>query len=168
MSAPERDPYGRHRFAVDIGDDGRPLGFTAVRGLSVRVQARASGEDDTGGSDDWWDWGDRIRDVFDAIPPAPRRRTASPHLTLRRGVTDDRRLWDWLRDWVSGTVDPRDVRVFLLDEAGDRRRGWRCLDATPVRWRGPELVADRPGVATEALELAHDGVEAIDAPIDHA
>lgn len=160
MSAPRRDPYGRHRFAVDIGDDRRPMGFTEVRGLSVRVQARPERDD---ADDDWSDWGDRIRAAIGAPPPAPRRRTASPHLALRRGVTDDRRLWDWLHDWVAGTADPRDVRVFLLDGTGDRRRGWRCRDATPVRWRGPELVADRPGAATETLELVHDGVEAIDA-----
>jgi hypothetical protein len=165
MSAPGRDPYGRHRFAVDIGDDGRPMGFTEVRGLSVRVQARPAGEGDGDGDGDgdWFDWGDRLRATLGAAPPATGRRTTSPHLTLRRGVTDDRRLWDWLRDWVAGTVDPRDVCVFLLDDAGDRRRGWRCHDATPVRWRGPELVADRPDVATETLELAHHGVEAIDA-----
>jgi len=174
MSSSGRDPYGRHRFAVDIGDDGPPMGFTEVRGLSVRVRALAgddeSSDGDGNGSEggDRWDWGDRLRDVLDAAPPAPRRRTVSPHLTLRRGVTDDRRLWDWLRDWVSGAADPRTVRVFLLDETGDRRRGWRCRDATPTRWQGPELVADRPGVATETLELAHAGVEALDGPIDHA
>jgi len=155
------DPYVSHRFAVDLGDDRRPLGFAEVTGLSVRVQAQsADGDDDR--TPEWLDWQDRPRRTHGAMPAPTRRRTTSPPLRLRRGVTDDRRLWDWLRGWVDGTVKPRLVRVFLLDEAGDRTRGWRCRGATPVRWEGPELAADRPGVATETLELAHEGIDAID------
>jgi len=145
------DPYLRHRFDVDVGDGRPPLGFTEVDGLSVRVQTRPPDERDRRG-----------RAIGrPGVSPAPRRRTASPTLTLRRGITDDRRLWDWLRDWVDGTVDRRDVRVFLLDATGERARGWRCLDAEPVRWEGPRLAADRSAAATEALELAHEGIEAI-------
>lgn len=162
MSADERtDPYGRHRFAVDIVDDRTPLGFTEVRGLSVRVQAKPAEADAADPEPNWLDWDDRLGRTVRSIPPPPRRRTTSPLLTLRRGITDDRRLWDWLRDWVEGAVEPRDVRVFLLDDAGDRTRGWRCCDATPVRWTGPELAADRSAAATETLELAHGGIEAI-------
>lgn len=156
------DPYRRHRFAVDIGDDRQPLGFTEVRGLSVRVQARPGEEaGDDAGDADWLDWRDRF-DAISRLPSVPRRRTASPPLTLRRGITDDRRLWDWLRDWVNGQVERRDVRVYLLDAAGERARGWRCRDATPARWTGPELAADRPAAATETLELVHEGLDAID------
>lgn len=156
------DPYRRHRFDVDIGDDRPPLGFTEVRGLSVRVQARPSEEagNDDAGDADWLDWRDRFGPIG-RVPSVPRRRTASPPLTLRRGITDDRRLWDWLRDWVNGRVERRDVRVYLLDAAGERARGWRCRDATPARWTGPELAADRPAAATETLELVHEGLDAI-------
>jgi hypothetical protein len=153
------DPYRRHRFDVDIGDDRPSLGFTEVRGLSVCVQARPAEEpgNDDAAKVDWFDW----RGPFGAVPSPSRRRTASPALTLRRGITDDRRLWDWLRDWVAGRAERRDVRVFLLDAAGERARGWRCRDATPARWTGPELAADRPAAATETLELAHEGIDAI-------
>ena len=158
------DPYRRHRFAVDIGDDRLPLGFTEVGGLSVRVQTRPADEaetDEAEGDVDWLDWGDRLGRAVRPVPPEPRRRTASPPLTLRRGITDDRRLWDWLQEWVDGRVEKRDVRVYLLDAAGERARGWRCRDATPARWTGPELAADRPAAATETLELVHEGIEAI-------
>jgi len=158
------DPYRRHRFDVDIGDDRPPLGFTEVRGLSVRVQARGADVDETETETEdaptWLDWRDRF-DAVGRVPSVPRRRTASPSLTLSRGITDDRRLWDWLRDWVDGRVERRDVRVYLLDGVGERARGWRCRDATPVRWTGPELAAERPAVATETLELVHEGLDAI-------
>lgn len=164
MSDDRVDPYGRHRFDVDLGDGRPPLGFTDVSGLSVRVQAAegdGEGAPEREGDVDWFDWGDRLGRAAGRRPPASRRRTVSPPLTLRRGVTDDRRLWDWLQNWIDGRVEPRLVRVFLLDDAGDRARGWRCLDATPVRWAGPELAADRPAPAMETLELTHEGIEAI-------
>jgi phage tail-like protein len=154
------DPYGRHRFDVDLGDDRPSLGFTEVSGLSVRVQVRsADGEADD--PPNWLDGGGRFGRSTDRIPSAPRRRAVSPTLTLRRGITDDRRLWDWLRDWIAGVVKPRTVRVYLLDATGERARGWRCRDARPVRWDGPELAANRAAAATESLELAHGGIEAI-------
>jgi phage tail-like protein len=160
MSDERADPYCRHRFDVDIGDGRPPLGFTDVGGLSVRVRARPT---DEGAGDvvDRLDGRGRRGHSADRVSPASDRRTTSPPLTLRRGITDDRRLWDWLHDWVTGTVKPRTVRVFLLDPTGERARGWCCRDARPVRWDGPELAADRVATATETLELAHEGIEAI-------
>lgn len=168
MTRPE--PYRSHRFEVAIGD-WDPIGFSEVHGLAVDVGVRSESdvEDDAADGfdlDDWidpgeWPWpGGRGR--RDREPPAPQRRTESPPLELTRGVTDDRRLEAWVTEWVEGAVKPRDVGVWLLDAAGERARGWLCVRATPVRWRGPDLVADRSGVATETLELAHEGVEPIE------
>jgi phage tail-like protein len=159
-----RDPYPSHRFEVDIGT-GERLGFAAVRGLSVRVEVapdEESGPGVSGGDDSsWWNFGDWFDQYRESLPSTERRRTQSPNLQLRRGVSDDTTLWDWLQHWVAGTIKPRTVHVLLLDGTGRPVRGWRCLSATPVEWRGPELVADRSGVAMEELELAHDGLEAV-------
>ncbi|RXK51604.1 phage tail protein [Halorientalis pallida] len=160
---PGDDPYPGHRFEVDIGTETR-LGFTAVRGLSVRVEvAPDETESAPGDTDDspWWDFGDWFDQYRESLPATERRRTQSPNLHLRRGVGDDTTLWDWVQEWVAGTAKPRTVHVLLCDGAGRPVRGWRCLSATPVEWTGPELVADRSGVATEELELAHEGLEAV-------
>lgn len=174
------DPYTSHRFTVEV--DGLVVGgFAEVRGLSTSVEVRPDGEPDA--ATDWEAWrdvvgqhtgnvgtalrerfgdtelGERIASDVRAVIPSANRRTTSPHLELRRGVTDSRAQWDWLQGWVDGEVEPRDVRIFLLDGAGNEARGWVCRDATPTRWRGPELVADRSAVAMETLELAHDGLE---------
>lgn len=157
------DPYGAHRFRV--GCEALPkLGFTEVRGLSVGVAVRADEGDGDEASDppEWWHWSDWYERLdWEDDPSAERRRTHSPNLELSRGVTDDTSLWSWLRGWVDGDVDPQDVTVCLLDSAGDPVRGWVCRAARPVRWTGPHLVADRPAVATESLELAHEGVDAV-------
>jgi len=176
------DPYLGNRFSVEV--DGRIVGGVAeVRGLSVDVEVRA-GSDEQPDGQPWAALRDMVgsagavaetvRERFDgdgsgagavseldAALAATDRRVSSPHLELTRGVTDSDALWRWLREWVEGEAEPRDVRVFLLDGEGNRARGWRCPRATPTRWSGPELIADRNAVATETLELAHDGLEAI-------
>ncbi|MFC6988026.1 phage tail protein [Haloplanus sp. GCM10025708] len=155
-----RRPCQRHRFVVDV--DGLPeLGFTEVRGLEVSVDDRRDGsttESDSGG---WWNrTGGLLDRLVDRGPAGRRRETTSPNLELRRGVTGDPVLWDWLQGWVGGGVEPRTVSVYLVDDAGDAAVGWVCPSATPVEWTGPNLRADDPGVAMEKLELAHDGLDA--------
>lgn len=156
MSERAADPYGAHRFRVVSDALPGELGFTEVRGLSVRVADR---EDDGPDAVEVgregrlrWPGGDRSPGQLE---------TRSPTLELRRGVSEDRSLWDWLQSWVAGDVDPQDVRVCLLDGRGRPVRGWVCQAAKPVRWRGPDLVADRAAVATETLTLAHEGIEAV-------
>lgn len=178
------DPYTSHRFTVEV-DDLVVGGFAEVRGLSTSVEVRDAG--DATGWETWRDVvgqhtgnvgatlrerfgdtevGESIASDVGAVIPSTNRRTTSPHLELRRGVTDSRALWDWLQGWVDGQVEPRDVRVFLLDGAGNEARGWVCRGATPTRWSGPDLVADRNAVAMESLELAHDGLELLNVSDD--
>jgi hypothetical protein len=163
------DPYGAHRFRVTC--DALPgLGFSAVRGLSVRVETTPAEEEGERPDRDrprrWWErgaWPGRRPTPPGREPRSPPRREArSPPLVLRRGVTDDDALWRWLRDWLDGEVPPQDVRVCLLDDGGDPVRGWVCRGARPVRWQGPDLDAGRAAVATETLELAYDGLAAVE------
>lgn len=148
------DPYHSHRFAVAV--DGLPdLGVTEVRGLEATVEDRTGPS--TGDADrPWWNPGGILDGVVDR--PSRERETRSPNLELWRGVTDEPALWHWLAEWVEGRIEPRTVRVSLLDETGAAAVGWVCPGATPVEWTGPKLAADAPGVATERLELAHDGI----------
>lgn len=152
------DPYPAHRFRVSC-DELPELGFTEVRGLSVSV---AVGDAEAPAVDrlDWRDLRSRPDRPTEEIPSS-RRETRSPTLELRRGVTDDQSLWTWLQSWVAGEAEPQDVYVCLLDDEGRPVRGWVCRAATPARWVGPDLVADRAAVATETLELVHEGIEAV-------
>ncbi|EMA06235.1 phage tail protein [Haloferax denitrificans] len=168
MTAAESDPYGAHRFRVRC-DVLPKLGFSEVRGLSVAVE---SANDDESGSEprppDTDGRGRRARKrpgprrrPRPRPPSPPRRETSSPPLELRRGVTDDRSLWAWFRAWADGETTPQDVRICLLDATGEPVWGWVCRAATPVRWTGPHLVADAAAVATESLELTHEGIHAV-------
>lgn len=168
MSDREDDPYGAHRFSVT--SEALPtLGFAEVRGLSVAVAERddevktEEREEATTARPSVSHWLD-APDHPKATIPEERRRTRSPPLELRRGLTDDRTLWTWLQDWVAREIEARDVRICLLDGGGRPVRGWICRAATPMRWIGPDLVAEREAVAFETLELVHEGIESIDDP----
>lgn len=155
-----RPRYRQHRFAVDV-DGLPPLGFTEVDGLEVSVDSRQDSQRDTEAETEqgrWWD----VRDTINRVAAAAglNREASAPNLELRRAVGDDLVLWNWLQDWVDGRTGQRTVTVSLLDETGEATVGWVCEDARPVEWTGPTLDADRPGVAMEALELAHDDLTA--------
>lgn len=161
MSERGADPHGTHRFRVtcDVLPEG--LGFTEVRGLSVRVAEPDAAGPAAGraGRKGRIEGRRRRPGRSDEGYPAERRETTSPTLALSRGVSDDRSLWNWLQSWAAGEVEPRDVRVCLLDARGEPVRGWVCRAARPVRWRGPDLVAERAAVATETLTLSHEGID---------
>ncbi|WP_424009047.1 phage tail protein [Haloferax denitrificans] len=166
MTAAESEPYGAHRFRVRC-DVLPKLGFSEVRGLSVAVES--ANDDESGSEPRPPDTDGRGRRPRKRPGPRrrprprskPRRETSSPPLELRRGVTDDRSLWAWFRAWADGETTPQDVRICLLDATGEPVRWWVCRAATPVRWTGPHLVADAAAVATESLELTHEGIHAV-------
>ena len=49
------------------------------------------------------------------------------------------------------------AQIAVLDAEGTPVTFWSLLDVFPVRWTGPNLDIDTTQVATETLELAHNG-----------
>jgi phage tail-like protein len=49
------------------------------------------------------------------------------------------------------------AQIAVLDPEGAPVTFWNLLDVFPVRWTGPNLDIDTAQVATETLELAHNG-----------
>lgn len=139
--AERTDPLGNFRYFVEI-DGITVAGFSEVSGLQVEVETEDYNE---GG----------INDSTHRLPKIARY----PNLTLRRGVADSTALWDWQCDVARGIVKPRSIHIVLQDDLRAERWRWRCLDAYPVRWTGPELRANESSVAVESLELVHMGLE---------
>jgi len=144
MSDRPPDPYTADRFTVEVASYGT-IDVSEVTGLEATVGTRT--ESRVPGLPRWL-VGERT--VRDAV---------SPPLVLTRGVARETRLRGWFDDWVAETVGRREVRVSLLDRDGLPAVRWTCGRAYPTRWTGPKLRANRRAVATESLELAHDGVE---------
>jgi len=81
-------------------------------------------------------------------------------LVLKRGVADMRSpLLRWCKSVMSGglaqAVTPMDVSVYLLDEEGNKIRGWTFQAAYPVRWGVDEFSSTKNSVVIETIELAY-------------
>lgn len=135
------DPHLSYRFLVEL-DSLIVAGFSEVSGLEVEI---ATEDYQEGGINT------HTHKLF--------KHASSPNLVLRRGMTDSRVLWEWVRDAtaVQPTAERRNVRVVLLDSIGRETWGWEFHEAYPVKWTGPEFQADEASVAVETLELVHRG-----------
>lgn len=134
------DPYLDFRFHVQI-ESIVVAGFSEVGGLEVEVGTL---EYEEGGRNDY----------THELPG----RASHAHLELRKGLTVSRALIDWMRDVATGTVERKNVFVFLMGTEGLPEWGWQCEGAYPVRYSAPDLQADGNEVAVETLELAHRGL----------
>ncbi|MDP2326851.1 MAG: phage tail protein [Dehalococcoidia bacterium] len=128
--------------------DGMEVGsFTEVSGLEVEIQVEEIPE---GGQNEY----------IHRVPG----RMKWPNLVLKRGVTTNDGLQNWLRTSSGekfageGNVVPRlTVALSMVDGMGTVLREWTFYDAFPVKWRGPRFSASSNDVATEELEIVHHG-----------
>lgn len=137
------DPYGNYNFLVEIQGITRAA-FQEASGFDSSidvVEHREGGENTT------------LRKL-----PA---MTKYSNITLKWGTTDDRDLYDWHRQWVTG--DPAAQRkngsIVLLDRQGQEKVRWNFFNAWPAKWTGPSFNAEGNDVSIETLELAHEGLE---------
>lgn len=96
-------------------------------------------------------------------------RMSWPNITLKRGVTRQDNLLNWLNKAsgegfsTSGNQLSRSTAAITLVKAdGTRMRSWSFDGAFPVKWSGPSFAADSDASATESLEITHHGFRAQD------
>jgi phage tail-like protein len=128
------------RFYVEIGNDTQAV-FTEMSALQFET---AVTEVEEGGSNGF----------VHRLPG----RTKVANITLKRGLTASRALYEWYAEIVQGRFSTRNVTVVVYDAGGDELARWVFLAAFPVKWTGPQLTADGRAAAVETLELAHAGL----------
>jgi phage tail-like protein len=84
-------------------------------------------------------------------------RLKFPDIVLKRGMTSDNALWDWMQKSATGVHDPRKVTFVLFSPDGTPVRTVVIRNAFPVKWEGPSLDASGSDVAIETLVIAHEG-----------
>ncbi len=82
-------------------------------------------------------------------------------ITLKRGVTSSRELYDWRANIINGQMDRRDGSIILLDEKRQEVARWNFREAWPCRMAGPDLNARKNAVAIEELVICHEGFERV-------
>jgi phage tail-like protein len=135
------DPYGRFNFLLDI-DGTVKAGFSEVSGLTTETE---------------------IIEYREGADKGPTRKlpglTKFSNITLKRGLTNDRSLWDWRKTVIDGATQRANVTLTLLDESRQPVVVWKIRNAWPSKWEGPALNAKSSDVAIETLELAHEGFD---------
>ncbi len=97
-----------------------------------------------------------------------------PKVVLKRPVSkaDSKTLQGWLatqgRGWVDGGTASGDSAVVTLYDSYQKPvMKWTLANARPASWSGPDLDAGTTKVASEMLELVHEGFDVVvpgDAP----
>src|SRR5689334_17967685 len=136
------DPYRGFNFRVEI--ERTPVaGFRECSGLSFTTASVEYRE----GTD---------------VPLHVRKLTglrAFSNITLRRGMTRDRDLWNWYRNVLNGQEDRRGGAIVLQDELHADVMRWNFEGGWISRWEGPSLNATGNDVAIETIEITVERVE---------
>jgi len=133
------DPVGELRFKVELPgvDVGR---FRECSGLAAEIEVKDYNE---GGNNEF-------------VHKLPTR-VKYPNLTLKRGVTYEDGLLQWL--WKTRTQPQRlDMTITLMGPGGVAVRTWAFAEAYPIKWTGPSLNSGSNQIATETLEIVHSGL----------
>ncbi len=131
-------------FELKLDVQGRSIGyFTEVSGLSGELETLSYNE---GGRND------RVH----RLPT----RMKHPNLVLKRGVTDVKDLQEWLQ---ASFMDPerKEITLTMYNEQLEEVRRWSFKNAYPVKWTGPQFNSAQNTVATESLEIVHDGIQVV-------
>ena len=132
------DPVGELRFQVLI-DDAVIGAFAECSGLSVEYDIFEYQE------------GGELSYVHKF-----RGGLKYPNLVLKRGVTYEDALVKWFFD-RSDRDQRGNITLNLLGDDGEQVRSWSFASAFPVKWSGPSFSAKSTNVATETLEICHQG-----------
>lgn len=79
-------------------------------------------------------------------------------ITLKRGYTQNKLLWQWRQDLMDGTVIRRDGQIVLYNEHRDAVLRWTFISALPKKLSAPAFNGKTNEVAIEELVLAVEGL----------
>jgi phage tail-like protein len=135
------DPYRAYNFLVDI-DGITVAGFREVSGLS--------------GDGEVINYREGTDPILTVRKLPGLRRFAN--LTMRRGMTTSRVLWQWRLTTLRGRTVRRNGSILLRDEQQRSVAEWRFENGWIMRYEGPTLNATANEVAIETVEIAHEGL----------
>lgn len=135
------DPYKNFRFLVEI-DNIVQAGFSDCSGFGSNVEVV-----------EYREGGDP------ATVQKLAGKTSYPDITLKRGITDSRDLYDWHLAAIKGTSDRRNGSIILLNDLGEEKVRWNFFDAWPSKYDGPDFSAKGNDVAIDTLTLSCERLE---------
>ncbi|MCP2257182.1 conserved hypothetical phage tail region protein [Streptoalloteichus tenebrarius] len=136
------DPYAAFNFTLDIDGLSGSHGFSECSGANTEQ--------------DVIEYREGTMDA--AVVKIPGLKKFGD-ITLKRGYTTNRELWEWRRAVLQGKVVRRSGHIVLNDEAGKPALRWKFTNAWPKRYAAPTLSGTTNEVAVEELVLAVESLE---------
>jgi len=134
------DPYLVSNFRVEI-DSITSATFSEILGLDVSI--------------DIVDYrtGTSPQSTAEKLPGLARYQ----NITLKRGLTQNTDLWNWVKNILNGVSDKRNMSIVLQDAQHNDVVRWNVTNAWPCRWSGPALHSGSSDIAIESVEICHEG-----------
>ena len=128
------------RFRVKIDGDGDLGNWSKCDGLSVEYEV--------------FEYKEGGENAFIHRIPG---RAKYQNIKLTRPINkDSKKVSDWMAK-LKIEVRRQTAEITALDSEGNPIASWNLEGVYPVRWNGPSLDISNNQVATETLELAHNG-----------
>ena len=137
------DPYAQYNFILEI-EGTTAAGFAEVGGLSMEQDIIEYRE----GSD------------TATVRKLPGLRKYG-NISLKRGYTQNRELWDWRKTTIDGTTARKSGAIILRDEAGEAALRWEFREGWVSKYEGPALKATANEAAMESIEIAVEDVQLV-------
>jgi phage tail-like protein len=137
-----KDPYRGFNFRVEL-DNTSVAAFRECTGLTTNRDPVDYRE----GTDAWLS----VRKL-----PGLAKMT---NITLKRGITDNKDLWNWYKNILNGTDDRRNGAIVLQDEQHNDVLRWNFQNGWICKWEGPSVNATSNDVAIESIEICHERIE---------
>ncbi len=134
------DPYAQYNFILEI-EGTTVAGFAEVGGLSMEqdiIEYREGSDTAT------------MRKL-----PGLRKHG---NISLKRGYTQNRELWNWRKTTIDGVTERKSGAVILRDEAGQPALRWEFREGWVSKYEGPALKASANEAAMESIEIAVEDV----------
>lgn len=138
------DPYQQFNFLVEI-DGVTRAGFSECSGLTTDTDA--------------FDYREGADIALNVRKLSGLRKYTN--ITLKRGYTKDKGLWEWRKKIINGQMERRSADITLLDEARNVVLRWRVREAWISKWDSGPFNAKTNDVAIETIELVHEGLEMV-------
>jgi phage tail-like protein len=139
------DAVGGYTFKIEI--DGQVIAqFKEVGGLESSREVIEHRENNLAGKE--------------VIKKLPGKKTWGD-ITLKRGVTDNKVIWDWHKLVMDGKIDEarKNGSIVLYDYAGGEINRYNFRNAWPSKVGLSGLQAGSSDVLLEEMTLAHEGLE---------
>ena len=136
-----KDPFQGFNFRVEI-DGIQYAGFREVAGI---------------------DFDQTPAEYRDGTDPLHVRKLPAlnkySNITLKRGISDDKNIWDWRKKCIDGKVERKNGSIILCDNAGEEKVRWEFHEGWPTKLTITGFNATSNDVAIEELTIAHEWVE---------